>query len=306
MRIVLTGITGQVGAELNRLLSADSRYQVIGLDRQALDLSQPDKIGDAIALLQPNLIINPAAYTAVDKAETEAELAHRINAEAPAQLAQAAEDLEIPLIHVSTDYVFNGQQSTPYRETDPTDPLGVYGKTKLLGEQGICDRTQRFIILRTAWVYGTEGGGNFVKTMLRLGAERDELLVVADQIGSPTWAREIASAIAHFIPKLKTDSVSELYGIYHFTNSGVASWYDFAVAIFEEAQGLGLPLQVQQVTPITTADYPTPARRPAYSVLHCAKIATVLGTSPPHWRQSLRQMLRDYVQVHESADSLRR
>ncbi|MGP1387579.1 MAG: dTDP-4-dehydrorhamnose reductase [Thainema sp.] len=306
MRIVLTGITGQVGAELNRLLSDDARYQVIGLDRQALDLFQPDKIEDAIAPLQPDLIINPAAYTAVDKAETEADLAHRINAEAPAQLAQAAEDLEIPLIHVSTDYVFNGQQSTPYRETDPTDPLGVYGKTKLLGEQKICDRTQRFIILRTAWVYGTEGGGNFVKTMLRLGAEREELRVVADQIGSPTWAREIASEIAHFIPKLMTNQASDLYGTYHFTNSGIASWYDFAVAIFEEAQELGLPLQVQQVTPITTADYPTPARRPAYSVLHCAKIATVLGTSPPHWRQSLRQMLRDYVQAHESADSLRR
>ncbi len=306
MRIVLTGITGQVGAELNRLLHANSRYQVIGLDRQALNLAQPDKIGDAIAPLQPDLIINPAAYTAVDKAEAETELAHRINAEAPAQLAQVAEDLEIPLIHVSTDYVFNGQQSTPYRETDPTDPLGVYGKTKLLGEQGICDRTQRFIILRTAWVYGTEGGGNFVKTMLRLGAEREEMRIVADQIGSPTWAREIAGAIAALIPKLTTNQASELCGTYHFTNSGVASWYDFAVAIFEEAQQIGLPLKVQQVTPITTADYPTPARRPAYSVLHCAKIATVLGTSPPHWRQSLRQMLRDYVQAHESADSLRR
>ena len=306
MRIVLTGITGQVGAELNRLLHANSRYQVIGLDRQALDLAQPDKIGDAIALLQPHLIINPAAYTAVDKAETEVELAHRVNAEAPAQLAQAAEDLKIPLIHVSTDYVFNGQQSTPYRETDPTDPLGVYGKTKLLGEQGICDRTQRFIILRTAWVYGTEGGGNFVKTMLRLGAEREEMRIVADQIGSPTWAREIAGAIAALIPKLTTNQASELCGTYHFTNSGVASWYDFAVVIFEEAQQIELPLKVQQVTPITTADYPTPARRPAYSVLHCAKIATVLGTSPPHWRQSLRQMLRDYVQAHESADSLRR
>lgn len=306
MRIVLTGITGQVGAELNRLLRRDADYEVIGLDRQALDLAQPDTIRSAIAPLAPDLIIHPAAYTAVDKAETEPELAHRINAAAPAQLAQVAEDLAIPLIHVSTDYVFNGQQSTPYREADATDPLGVYGSTKLLGEQNIRDRTQRFIILRTAWVYGTEGGGNFVKTMLRLGAEREELRVVADQIGSPTWARDIASAIAAFIPNLATEHAPELYGTYHFTNSGVASWYDFAVAIFEDAQQLGLPLQVQRVVPITTADYPTPARRPAYSVLHCAKIATVLGTSPPHWRQSLWQMLRDYVQAHESADSLRR
>ena len=306
MRIVLTGITGQVGAELNRLLSQDTGYEVIGLDRQALNLAQPDTIQAAIALLHPDLILNPAAYTAVDKAEIEPELAHRVNAEAPAQLAQVAEELAIPLIHVSTDYVFNGQQSTPYREADATDPLGVYGQTKLLGEQNICDRTQRFMILRTAWVYGSEGGGNFVKTMLRLGAEREELRVVADQIGSPTWAREIAGAIAAFIPQLQTDCDPNLYGTYHFTNSGVASWYDFAVAIFEEAQQLGLPLQVKRVAPITTADYPTPARRPAYSVLHCARIATVLGTSPPHWRQSLRQMLRDYVQAHESADSLRR
>ncbi len=167
--------------------------------------------------------------------------------------------------------------------------MSVYGKTKLAGEEAIRETCAHHLILRTAWVYGTFGKSNFVKTMLRLGAERQELRVVADQIGSPTWAQDIATVIAQSIPQL----TPEVSGTYHYTNSGVASWYDFAVAIFEEAQQLGFPLKVERIVPITTAEYPTPARRPAYSVLACGKIKAILETHPPHWRQRLRQMLRD-------------
>ncbi|MHC5726910.1 MAG: SDR family oxidoreductase, partial [Nostoc sp.] len=170
-----------------------------------------------------------------------------------------------------------------------TNPLSVYGKTKLAGEEAIRETCAHHLILRTAWVYGIFGKSNFVKTMLRLGAERQELRVVADQIGSPTWAQDIATVIAEIIPQL-TPKIS---GTYHYTNSGVASWYDFAVAIFEEAQQLGFPLKVERIVPITTAEYPTPARRPGYSVLACEKISAILGTYPPHWRQRLRQMLTD-------------
>lgn len=301
MRILLTGSAGQVGGELQQLLASSD--EVIALDRQALNLAEPETIRSAIAPLKPDLIINAAAYTAVDQAEREVDLAEAINGKAPGQLAAAAQQVGASLIHISTDYVFQGQQGYPYRETDAPNPLGAYGRSKLAGEEAVQANCDRHIILRTAWVYGTYGKGNFVKTMLRLGAEREEIRVVADQIGSPTWARDIAQTIVQLIPNLGP----ERYGIYHYTNSGVASWYDFAVAIFEEAQQLGLPLKVERVVPITTAEYPTPAQRPAYSVLACAKICKALGTIPPHWRQSLRCMLAElYAQTHESTYSLRR
>jgi dTDP-4-dehydrorhamnose reductase len=287
---LLTGTTGQVGWELQQILS--QQVEAICPDRTVLNLAQVETIQTAVEAMQPDLIVNPAAYTAVDRAEQETDLAHRINDKAAAELAQVAQRLEIPLVHLSTDYVFDGQQSSPYQEGDPTNPLGAYGRSKRAGEEAVGSLCDRAVIFRTAWVYGTHGKGNFVKTMLRLGTEREELRVVADQIGSPTWARDIAQAIAQLIAKLDADG----YGTYHFTNSGVASWYDFAIAIFEEAEQLGWPLTVQRVVPITTADYPTPARRPAYSVLDCAKITKVLGAPPPHWRQSLRQMLRELYQ----------
>jgi dTDP-4-dehydrorhamnose reductase len=240
--------------------------------------------------VRPELVINAAAYTAVDKAESEPEITKATNAIAPGILAKEAQKMGVPLIHISTDYVFDGSQSRPYLDTDTTNPLGVYGQSKLAGEQAIRENCNLHIILRTAWVYGVGGKGNFVKTMLKLGAEREEIRVVADQVGSPTWTGDLASAIAQLLPQLNP----EITGTYHYTNSGVASWYDFAVAIFEEAKPLGFPLKVQRIIPITTADYPTPARRPAYSVLYCGKIAAVLGTHPPHWRQALRQMLAEY------------
>ncbi|MBD2124519.1 dTDP-4-dehydrorhamnose reductase [Trichocoleus sp. FACHB-262] len=300
-RILVTGADGQVGQELRTCLT--SLGEVTSLGRAALDLAQPEQIWQVMDQIQPEIVVNAAAYTAVDKAEAELEQAIAINATATQVLAAAAQRWGSFLIHISTDYVFDGTQSHPYLETDATHPLGAYGKSKLMGETAIALSTSNYAILRTAWVYGSYGKGNFVKTMLRLGAEREEIRVVADQIGSPTWAKDLAQAIAQFIPHANPKNA----GIYHYTNSGVASWYDFAVAIFEEAKLLGLPLKVQRVVPITTAEYPTPAQRPAYSVLSCAKIAGVLGTYPPHWRQGLRHMLAElYAQTHESANSLRR
>jgi dTDP-4-dehydrorhamnose reductase len=285
--ILLIGNNGQVGTELQNILSSD--YQVIGLARPEIDLTQGHNLRQIIQAVQPEIIINGAAYTAVDKAESEAEIAHEVNAIAPQIIAEESQKLGSFLIHISTDYVFDGNSNYPYQETDITNPLSMYGKTKLAGEMAIQQACADYIILRTAWVYGTDGKGNFVKTMLRVGKDRLEVRVVADQIGSPTWAHDIADTISKIIPQL----TSEISGIYHYTNSGVASWYDFAVAIFEEAQKLGFPMQINQVIPITTPEYPTPAKRPAYSVLACGKISQLLGTYPPHWRQRLILMLKE-------------
>jgi len=286
--ILLIGSNGQVGQELQQILPAYGN--TITVARPVVDLAQPDSLHRVVQEYQPQIIINAAAYTAVDKAESEPELALAINGTAPGILAEAARKLGAFLIHISTDYVFDGKYSSPYGENHPTNPLSVYGKTKLAGEQAIREVGSNYIILRTAWVYGTYGKSNFVKTMLRLAAERPEIRVVADQIGSPTWAKDIAGTIAQIIPQL----TPEMTGIYHYTNSGVASWYDFALSIFEEAQHQGFPIHVKNVVPITTSDYPTPAHRPGYSVLDCARIATVLVNYAPHWRQSLRKMLAEF------------
>ena len=291
-KILLTGITGQVGRELQQTLT--SMGEVVGVSRQELDLTKPEQIKRRIAEVKPDIIVNAAAYTAVDKAETERDLAIAINADAPKAMAIAARDINATVVHISTDYVFNGKNHTPYLETDSTDPLGVYGNSKLLGEIGVSENCDRHIILRTAWVYGSRGHGNFVKTMLRLGETKEELKVVADQIGSPTWSYDIAKAIANLLNN-RTDST--INGKYHFTNSGVASWYDLAVAIFDEARQLGFPLTIKRVLPITTKDYPTPAQRPAYSVLSKDKYIQDTGVYPPHWRASLKEMLSEYKKL---------
>lgn len=297
--ILLIGNTGQLGQEIQHYFAPIAEITAVG--RPTIDLTQPDSLHQIIRKVQPQILINAAAYTAVDKAESELELATAINAIAPSILAAEAQQLNAYLIHISTDYVFDGRQSYPYQETDLTNPLGAYGRSKLGGEQAIQDNCSQYIILRTAWVYGTHGKSNFVKTMLRLGAEREEIRVVADQIGSPTWTGDITRAIAQLLELSPIPS-----GIYHYTNSGVASWYDFAIAIFEEAQQLGFPLKIQRVIPITTPEYPTPAQRPVYSVLACGKITKVLGTPSPHWRQGLRKMLAElYINSYESADPLR-
>ncbi|MCG8364626.1 MAG: dTDP-4-dehydrorhamnose reductase [Pseudanabaenales cyanobacterium] len=291
-RILLTGMTGQLGQELQQALAPLG--EVIGVDRKTMDLAQPAMIRQVIVDVKPDLIVNASAYTAVDRAETEIELANSINNTAPTIMAEETQRLGGFLIHVSTDYIFDGQKNTPYHEEDPPNPINAYGQSKLLGEEGIQKTCERHLILRTAWIYGAKGKGNFVKTILKLGAEREELRVVVDQVGASSWARDIAGAIAQLGRQITLEQAQKfpLKGIYHFTNSGVASWYDFAVAILEEAKQLGFPLKVQRVAPITTPEYPTPAKRPAYSVLSTKKISAVLGTYPPHWRKSLRQMLK--------------
>jgi dTDP-4-dehydrorhamnose reductase len=250
-------------------------------------------IREVIAQCRPDVIVNAAAYTAVDRAEQESDRAHAINAVAPQVMAVAAQDLGAAILHVSTDYVFDGNHNVPYREEDPARPLGVYGQSKWLGEQAVQQGCDRHMVVRTAWVYGAGGKGNFVKTMVRLGAEREELRVVVDQVGTPTWTGDLAQAIGQFLHHLVPSDprVAPVTGLYHFTNSGAISWYDFAVAIIEAATALGFPLKVKQVVPITTAEYPTTAQRPAYSVLSGQKTASLLGHPAPHWRPGLWSML---------------
>lgn len=305
MRILLFGSTGQLGQEC---LSVLSDKEVTAVGREQVDLTDPAAISRTIVDYYPDLIINTAAYTAVDKAEVESDLAFAVNETAPRAIATAAQQISASFIHVSTDYVFNGHSHLPYQEIDPTQPIGVYGQSKLAGEAAVQQECDRSIILRTAWVYSAYGKGNFVKTMLKLGSERESIKVVMDQIGSPTWAQYVAEAIHQLVP-LMTESRFDLEpkGIYHCTNSGVASWYDFAIAIFEEAHQIGFPLRVKRVEPITTAQFPTAAQRPPYSVLSNKKLDLVLGSSAPYWRTSLRQMLSQlYTKTYESTYSLRR
>ena len=297
--ILLIGARGQVGQELCLRLGVTG--SLVAVDRTQLDLTNSEAIRQCIQETQPEIIVNAAAYTAVDRAESESEIAHAVNATAPTIMAKEAQSLGTLLIHLSTDYVFNGLHCAPYVESTPPAPTNVYGVSKLAGENGIRQSCPNHVIIRTAWVYGTQGKGNFVKTMLRLGAEREKVRVVADQIGTPTFAGDIADAIVRLITVMSPGpSLNEkLLGTYHFTNSGVASWYDFAVAIFEEAKRIGFPLKLDHVVPITTAEYPTTASRPAYSVLSSCKINAALGTIPPHWRQSLVTMLLDlYSQIY--------
>ena len=283
-KVLLIGAKGQVGQELQ--VTLPYLGEVISIGREELDLTNSEKIGQLIREIHPDYLVNAAAYTAVDKAETEPDLAYSINAIAPKIMAESAEKIKAKFLHISTDYVFDGRKNTPYLETDLTNPLGVYGQSKLRGEEEIKTVNSQAIILRTAWVYGSYGKSNFVKTMLRLGKEREELKVVVDQVGSPTWAKDIATAITHLLI-----NVDNPPGIYNFTNSGVASWFDLTKAIFEEAKISGIPLKIQRVIPITTAEYPTPAVRPAYSVLSGQKISQQLGYIPPYWRDSLKAML---------------
>ena len=293
-KILLIGTTGQVGQELQQTLPTIG--EVVGVDRSVIDLTQPTQIHDSIAQIQPDIIVNAAAYTAVDKAESEPELATAINAVAPREIATAAQNIGAKVLHISTDYVFNGQNHTPYLEDEATDPLGVYGRSKLEGEKEVIANCNRALILRTAWVYGSRGHGNFVKTMLRLGVERTELNVVADQIGSPTWSYDIAIASAQLLSRSLSDP--DIAGIYNFTNSGVSSWYDLAVATFAEAKQLGFSLKIERVVPISTAEFPTPTQRPAYSVLSKAKITAALGVYPPYWRDSLQKMLVEWKSLN--------
>lgn len=293
MTVLLFGGNGQVGHELRRSLRALGDVVVTtrsgqlpeGARCEVADFDCPDSLAALVQRVAPAIVVNAAAYTAVDKAEDDVDAAFRTNAEAPGVLARACALRDIPFVHYSTDYVFDGQGSRPYREDDPTAPLGVYGASKLAGEDAIRAAGGRHLILRTAWVYG-QHGHNFMKTMLRLGAERDELRVVADQVGTPTPAALIADVTTELLGLRDAPS-----GTFHLTPRGETSWHGFAEAILEEALALGLIPRAPKVIPIATSDYPTRARRPGYSRLDIGRLEQVLGRALPEWRTGLRQVL---------------
>ena len=287
MKILLVGKNGQVGFELQRSLACLG--DITATDRNTLDLTDDDSIRSVIQALKPNLIVNAAAYTAVDKAETEQDLAMQINANAPKVMAEQAKQLDIPFIHYSTDYVFNGQNDKPWTEQDQTDPISVYGHTKLLGEQAIIDSGVAHLIFRTSWVYGNRGN-NFLLTMKRLATERDELSVVNDQIGAPTWSRHVADVTANIIAQAKaskdvTQFIEQHAGIYNLSGAGETSWHSFAKAIFELLEQQGE--QVAKLNAIPTSAYPTPAQRPLYSCLDNQKLHQTFDIKLPDWQISL-------------------
>jgi dTDP-4-dehydrorhamnose reductase len=288
--ILVIGSTGQLGQSLKKIAINYPEFDFNFADRGQLDLSKPDSITTFFHSHHYDVILNCAAYTAVDKAEAEPELAEQINHLAVKQLAHIAKEQESTLIHISTDYVFNGQSYRPYIETDNVDPENVYGRTKLAGEQAVCSILDvNGFIIRTSWVY-SEFGNNFVKTMLRLGHEIDSLNVIFDQVGTPTYAGDLAQAIMTIVKSTNKIKENHRTEIYHYSNEGVCSWYDFAKSIFEitnEACG---------VSPIETKDYPTPAKRPHYSLLNKSKIKQAYALDIPYWHDSLRQCLQILVQ----------
>ena len=291
--ILLTGIHGQVGHSLQQPLSGLGK--VVALDRQQLDLTDADAIRRVIRDIRPDLIVNPAAYTAVDRAETEPELAFAINAVAPGIMAEEAGRLGATLVHYSTDYVYDGREPTAYVETDATNPLSVYGKSKLAGEEAIRAIGLPHLILRTSWVYGPYGK-NFMKTMIRIATERDALRVVADQFGAPTSSLSIAEASATVLSHWTED----LSGTYHLTNGGSTSWHGFAQAILENYEAMqqergwpALKVKAEAIIAITTADYPTPAVRPANSRLDCSRLKQAFGLDLPDWQAALGDVMQE-------------
>lgn len=290
-KILLTGADGQVGWELRKSLAPLGR--LTALNRKDMDLGKPGQIRDVIRQIRPGLIVNAAAYTAVDKAEEEAAAAKAVNQTAPGVIAEEAERLGAPLIHFSTDYVFDGGGGKPYVESDDPDPRNVYGKTKLAGEQAIQKTGAAHLIFRASWIYGARGK-NFLLTIQRLARERDSLKIIDDQTGAPTWCASISEAVAAIIAKIQTDAsgpefsrFAEVSGIYHLTCLGETTWYGFAQAILKRTPGHRSP----KVEPIPTSSYPTPAARPTNSLLSNAKVKRVFGVEMPHWEEALNQCL---------------
>lgn len=283
-RILITGADGQLGTELQK--TGPKNFELLALGRDQLDLGAAEPIADTISQFKPTAVINAAAYTAVDQAEEEPEVAEQINSLAPGYLAVACRKNRALLIHISTDFVFDGLGNVPYKPDSKTSPLGSYGRTKLLGEEKILEALSTALIVRTSWVYSAYGK-NFVKTMLRLMQERDTVRVVEDQIGAPTWARGLAEMLWASLSK------DNIRGIYHWSDEGICSWYQFAKAIAEEAVKIGLIKRCAQVEPISSKNYKTLATRPHYSVLDCSSTIRDVGISPIPWRSQLKSMLED-------------
>jgi dTDP-4-dehydrorhamnose reductase len=287
MRILVTGATGQVGGSLVARLSASAT--VLAADRSVLDLAEPHTIIGTLDRLAPDIVFNPAAYTAVDKAEDEPELAMRINAEAPGAMARWAAARNVPLVHFSTDYVFDGSGERAWREDDAPQPLSVYGATKLGGENAIRNAGGTFLIVRTSWVYAAEGK-NFLRTIAQLARERSELRIVADQIGAPTSAALIGDAVAGMLSEgLESlrERCAHAGGLVHLAASGETSWYGFACAIVDGLKARGVALTAERIVPIASADYPTKARRPRNSRLDLSRLQSIFGIAPPPWQNAL-------------------
>lgn len=292
MRVLVTGATGQLGSEVANGFRR-SGHEVIAPAREELDFSFPEQLAATARTLQADWVINCAAYTQVDNAESDAQQAFIVNRDSPEQLARAVADYGGRMLQVSTDFIFDGAQRRPYAETDPPNPLGVYGRSKLEGEQAVQRVLPDAVVLRTAWVYGVHGH-NFVKTMLRIAAAGKPLRVVNDQVGTPTWTADIAATIAALVAR-------EATGTFNFTNAGETSWHGFASAILDEGAKTGFDINTEMVVPIPTSDYPTPATRPAYSVLNTEKIRPLLPGPIPDWRDSLKKMLQE---LYTCADCL--
>jgi dTDP-4-dehydrorhamnose reductase len=298
MKILLLGKNGQVGWELQRSLAPLG--EVLALDRRSTphggDLSQPERLAQTVREWRPDVIVNAAAHTAVDKAESEPDVARCLNATAPAALAQAAAEVGAWLVHYSTDYVFNGQGDLPWQEGDATGPLSVYGQTKLEGEQAIAASGCKHLIFRTSWVYAARGG-NFAKTMLRLAAERERLTVINDQHGAPTGADLIADVTAHAIRQVMANSAPTLAGIYHLVASGETTWHGYASHVISQARNIQpeLGLKVSDIAPVPTSAFPTPAQRPLNSRLSTHKLQQAFGLVLPPWQQGVNRMLAEIL-----------
>lgn len=288
MRILVCGAGGQVGHELVGRAGAYG-LEALGMTSGRLDITNADQVAEVVKQLKPGMIINAAAYTHVDNAETHREQAFAVNRDGAARLAEAAGRAAIPLLHISTDYVFSGEARMPYCETDEVAPTGVYGASKLAGEDAIQAELREHLILRTSWVYGVHGH-NFVKTMLRLGRQRDSLSVVADQYGCPTQAGSIADVLLQ-LARHYVQTGSLAWGLYHYSGRSSCTWFDFAVEIFRQAEAKGMLAQQPRVSSIATSQYPTPARRPAWSVLDCTKFETTFGINTRNWHDDLSDVL---------------
>ena len=290
-RILITGGSGQVGHCLKAQLEGCAELSVP--DSSALNITDRRSVRQAVETFRPDYIINAAAYTAVDKAESDAERAFAVNRDGARHLAEAAEAAGAAMLHISTDYVFDGAGGAPYDEAAPTVPQNIYGASKLVGEQAVLAACRRAVVMRTSWVFGAHGQ-NFVKTMLRLGRERDSLGIVANQYGAPTAAADIAAVLITIVRRHTPEQLAERAGIYHYCGSPYASWFEFAETIFAEAAAQGVLAKIPAVKPIATVDYPTPAKRPADSRLDCGKIRTVFGIGPCDWHSALSD-LRPYI-----------
>lgn len=283
MKILITGCNGQVGHCL--VTQLEGKAEVLAVDKEQLDITDQAAVFSVVSEFVPDYIINAAAHTAVDKAEEEVDLSFAINRDGPMYLAEAAKSCGAVMLHISTDYVFDGTGEVPYQESDAVGPQGVYGQSKLAGEQAVAKACAEHLILRTAWVFG-EHGNNFVKTMLRLGQDRDALSIVGDQIGGPTNAGDIASALITMIDYIEKEGAPQ-WGVYHFSGMPYASWYEFAVQIFAAAKNKSVLAETPNLTSIPTSAYPTPAKRPANSRLDCEKIDQQFGIKPSDWQASL-------------------